>query len=982
MRFFLIDNCMKKGFLGLILVLFGLSATLEVTAQRVRTTAVFDADTSTRPAAGFYGVGVRNGKVYVVKPTGNTERLVAANSHVGTNGQVLYSNGTVNYFKMLSAADIVGFGGGLGTNYLPKWNGSGFVNSLAFDNGTNFSIGTNTGIDSYSRLYVFGGTNGANIDARPGGGGYDQSIVDLQGSDYATNFNSAHLRYQGVGAVGTTLGYSNANLADLTYNYAGSNRAFLIRSVGQSPIVFGVDNAIKGKFNTTGLNLENLTASNLLASDVSKNVVSLSTATYPSLTETSYLKGVTSAVQTQLNAKESALTFSSPLSRSTNTISIPAATTSVSGHLTSTDWNTFNGKFATPSGLTTNYLPKWNGSGFGNSAIYESGGNVGIGTASPSGKLHVAGGNISTTGAGAGTYLGNRSSNGYDFQWYADGASLNLYQHFSGGDLLTINQNGNVGIGTTSLSRKFEIAGAGGTNLFRINATTSGTGSVFQEITNTGGTTYIGADNSIGSGFSAGNYAAIFGSGAANPTSLITSGLPRLTILSGGNVGIGTISPQQKTHINTSLGGVAVGLYLTNDATNATIGRGVGLLFGGTGNTNLAQIEAQTLTASNNTGGLIFKTANAGTLTERLRIDQNGNVGVGTASFDLNGITQKMSIASSGTTGSGIGIYSLQNVAEQYVPIGVQYGPGNINNGSQVRFGIDAGGDTKSMIALATANGVGVAPTEKMRINNLGNVGIGTASPSEKLEVSGVNSQTAQITSTNGDLANLNLKSTGNNTWSLSADAVLRFKKDATEYMRISNSGNVGIGTSSHSEKLEIAGNVRISSSSPMRYDFSKSGAFYNWIESDGVVGNNFMRFAVANTEAVRILQNGNVGVGINSPTRKLEVKNSSGNSQSLTLMNNDFAAGTTGTSMQFATGAATGNTYYKLQVLNSGESGAGNIVLQSDGGNVGVGTVSPTSKLQVVGLPTYADNAAAITGGLTAGAFYRTSTGVLMVVY
>lgn len=32
--------------------------------------------------------------------------------------------------------------------------------------------------------------------------------------------------------------------------------------------------------------------------------------------------------------------------------------------------------------------------------------------------------------------------------------------------------------------------------------------------------------------------------------------------------------------------------------------------------------------------------------------------------------------------------------------------------------------------------------------------------------------------------------------------------------------------------------------------------------------------------------------------------------------------------------------------------------------------------------LPTYADNAAALAGGLTAGARYRTSTGVLMVVY
>ncbi len=50
--------------------------------------------------------------------------------------------------------------------------------------------------------------------------------------------------------------------------------------------------------------------------------------------------------------------------------------------------------------------------------------------------------------------------------------------------------------------------------------------------------------------------------------------------------------------------------------------------------------------------------------------------------------------------------------------------------------------------------------------------------------------------------------------------------------------------------------------------------------------------------------------------------------------------------------------------------------------GNMGIGTTTPGSKLAVPGLPEYADNSAAITGGLTAGDFYRTSTGVVMVTY
>lgn len=75
------------------------------------------------------------------------------------------------------------------------------------------------------------------------------------------------------------------------------------------------------------------------------------------------------------------------------------------------------------------------------------------------------------------------------------------------------------------------------------------------------------------------------------------------------------------------------------------------------------------------------------------------------------------------------------------------------------------------------------------------------------------------------------------------------------------------------------------------------------------------------------------------------------------------------------------GTPYSNIQSIQEGV-GYTNLILQRQGGNVGIGTPTPTSKLQVVGLPVYADNTAALAGGLTAGAFYRTSTGVLMVAF
>jgi hypothetical protein len=81
-----------------------------------------------------------------------------------------------------------------------------------------------------------------------------------------------------------------------------------------------------------------VSATSPLAYNSSTGVFSIPAAT------TSANGYLTSTDWNTFNGKENVLTFSSPLVRTSNTISIPAATTSVNGYLTSTDWNTFNNK--------------------------------------------------------------------------------------------------------------------------------------------------------------------------------------------------------------------------------------------------------------------------------------------------------------------------------------------------------------------------------------------------------------------------------------------------------------------------------------------------------------------------------------------------------------------------------------------------------------------------------------------------------------
>ena len=156
-------------------------------------------------------------------------------------------------------------------NAVVRFDGTGgsIQNSSAylFDSG-NFYIGNNTE-NSYSRMLVYGGTNGANLDVRGEAGTFtDQATVEVMGNDYDTTTRSAYLQFKGSTHTGTTLGYSNSNLSQLVMN--GDNN--LVYSSLAKPIIFGTNNQRSGILDIDGkLVLDSL-------SSTSPSIVTASTA--------------------------------------------------------------------------------------------------------------------------------------------------------------------------------------------------------------------------------------------------------------------------------------------------------------------------------------------------------------------------------------------------------------------------------------------------------------------------------------------------------------------------------------------------------------------------------------------------------------------------------------------------------------------------------------------------------------------------------
>lgn len=274
---------------------------------------------------------------------------------------------------------------------------------------------------------------------------------------------------------------------------------------------------------------------------------------------------------------------------------------------------------------------------------------------------------------------------------------------------------------------------------------------------------------------------------------------------------------------------------------------------------------------------------------------------------------------------------------------------------------------------------------ESMRINSTGNVGIGTSNPDAKLHISG-----SDVTENGGNAALTiqNTAVTSGNKWMFRATPTgdLTIADNNDYRIRVTSQGNVGIGTSNPGSKLHIKGTNVTSTICANGEDENATlyfGTPYLGNESSGLktaiiaegkttysrarlhfcldntADNSTAYNASTNNSKMMIDSNGNVGISTTSPNTFLVVGPNGGV--------NDFndipgisMKSVSGSSMAYSVGQSVTNniflTWYHNAIASNGYAslstygGNNNLILQRDGGNIGIGTSSPTTKLHVEG--------------------------------
>ena len=644
----------------------------------------------------------------------------------------------------------------------------------------------------------------------------------------------------------------------------------------------------------------------------------------------------------------------------------------------------------TSSSSTTNYLTKWTNGGseiIGNSVAYDDGTNIGVGTASPSQKLHVVGKALITDDVQL-----TGSNPRIDFN--TNGASsLRFYDTTNTAERARFNTDGNLGIGTTSPATILDIDdGAVSDIRIRGNATTNTrfAGIAFYNTAGTDTVASITADRD-----------------GANDAGLIAfdtqpaggGNTERMRITSAGLVGIGTTSPTEELHLIKSAD-TGIGMEIDNGNSGASAHARIGLknnsddlfyiLNHGSGRTaayryNIALADYSEILAQDSINGLLIGTGttdnpiifgnNNG---ERMRIAAGGNVGIGVTNpgsrLDVKGDIRVRDIDSDLIHG-----YLYSNSTEGIL---------RINNGANWGFIARGSGNNPYIGAYygGSMHVVGFGAADGSSINHFlttfdfsnQRVGIGTSSPSYRLHVNGGGARiedgettlSPDSTSNSGistrALTIMNLVDTGWTTDALTAyNATTSYdilNRASYSFFARPQSTNIITHCTEVNDNAHLYRFVNLNSAATeplLRWDFYQydgSGT----TSGDFKVASQLFEIQHLGGSKLMIQGDGNVGIGTSTPDYKLDVEgglrvyqstSAVGAGLGLTVEN----AGTGDAVVQYlitgvqrwVTGIDNSDSD-KFKIAKDTDVGVNAYLTIQTDGNVGIGTTSPLAKLHV----------------------------------
>ena len=569
-------------------------------------------------------------------------------------------------------------------------------------------------------------------------------------------------------------------------------------------------------------------------------------------------------------------------------------------------------------------------------------GLVGIGTTSPGGNLHVVG---ATGGAGQ-IYLSdadNGTGTGDALLISKSGTNAFVYNRDDGqmsfgtndtSNMLVITNTGNLGLGTATPddfdgdSRDFVIRkGVNGTNPM-VGMTIAGDGD--QATSGKGSIRF--ADGTSGDSRYAG---AIEYSHATNDMNFRTNASVTMTLDDAGRLGLGTTSPHDKLHV--------VGNVFIEDSSPE-------ITFETTGSSHSNwQIACQ----ENIDDGFEISvgsedaTGHDDTFTPVLSLKKTGNVGIGITP------NERLDLQ----TSSGDCRIRLDAPASSDTEIKF------FNDGSaQYTIGHD---DATDNFVIGGAN----VDAPLVSVNKSGNVGIGTSSPTGyKLVVENTSEDLLKLhNSTDGLDSLISFTNSGGtlgriqgiDNGGLAFDTGDNAGGINTNAMFIDNAGNVGIGTTAPDGQLHVKGATNktlkldptFSSGTYTTLAFARNGTdkWRVFHPSD----DSYLSFYNENTSShqLTLASNSNVGIGVVSPSQKLNINGVGGSpATSGTTQNGIVRIQNTSNNNTLDIGQVAGSPYGTwLQATDRSDlANTYPLMLQPTGGLVGIGTVAPTHCLSV----------------------------------